>query len=341
VPSTIAVGQGYWVAYTSAKTDTVLGTPATTYTRTIPIGWNMIGSVTTAVPQANIVTNPTGRYISGTLQRWDGTGYVLSTSIAPTGGYWAAFSSACDVTITGTKEVISPSPIRFGATDETPELLWSLDLKVESQGTERTLRFGTAPNATVEFDKSLDKIVPPPPPTGVSDIYFDHEGSSLRRYETDIRESNTKEWTLTLTSNATISWDPSAIPEDRIFTISGTDMSSQGSLTVNGPSTIKILAGDKVPTPKVFAFSGIVPNPFAKETGIKFQLPVRVYTTVTIYSLAGQAVRTLANGNMEPGYYKLSWDGKDNYGTEVGTGVYFCKLEAGEFSAIRKLTLLK
>jgi len=94
-------------------------------------------------------------------------------------------------------------------------------------------------------------------------------------------------------------------------------------------------------TPLQFALRQNYPNPFNPSTTISFDVSAKAHSTLTIYNVNGQAVRTLVNGVLEPRSYVVSWDGTDEHGQAVASGVYFYRLESGSFQDVRKLTLLK
>ena len=83
------------------------------------------------------------------------------------------------------------------------------------------------------------------------------------------------------------------------------------------------------------------PNPFNPTTAIRFALPLATPVRLDIYDILGQRIRTLASGRMEAGYHMLMWNGRDALGRQVGAGVYFYLLQAGEFRQSRKMTLIK
>jgi len=83
------------------------------------------------------------------------------------------------------------------------------------------------------------------------------------------------------------------------------------------------------------------PNPFNPETVIKYQLTSSSPVSLKIYNLRGQEVRTLVNEIKAAGEYEINWDGKDNFGKGVASGVYVYRLQAGEQVAVNKLTLLR
>jgi len=84
------------------------------------------------------------------------------------------------------------------------------------------------------------------------------------------------------------------------------------------------------------------PNPFNPETTISFELSKEAIVTLTIYDMAGQVVRTLIDDQtMTAGHYKGVWDGRNDRGAKVGSGVYFYQLNAGDFTSMKKMILLQ
>lgn len=83
------------------------------------------------------------------------------------------------------------------------------------------------------------------------------------------------------------------------------------------------------------------PNPFTSYTTVSYALPKDAYTKITVYSTSGQKIATLLNQKMEAGSHSIKWDGRDAKGKEVAPGIYFYRMEAGNFKAIRKLTILR
>lgn len=83
------------------------------------------------------------------------------------------------------------------------------------------------------------------------------------------------------------------------------------------------------------------PNPFNPETSIKYSIAQNSKVTIKIFNLAGKEVTTIINKEMPAGAYEVKWDGKDEYGISVPSGVYFVKLNAGTFVQTKKMMLLK
>jgi hypothetical protein len=83
------------------------------------------------------------------------------------------------------------------------------------------------------------------------------------------------------------------------------------------------------------------PNPFNSSTVIRFSLPTTEEVELGVYDLAGQRVALLVSGIREAGTYAVSWDGRDDRGRELASGVYLYRLGAGEREETRKLALLR
>lgn len=98
---------------------------------------------------------------------------------------------------------------------------------------------------------------------------------------------------------------------------------------------------DHTQRPTEFDLRQNYPNPFNPVTTIQYALPKSSGVCIRIYNILGQRVRDLVNERQDPGYKTVFWDGKDDHGNEVSSGVYFYRIEAGDFVKCRKMTLLK
>ncbi|MCB0294487.1 MAG: T9SS type A sorting domain-containing protein, partial [Calditrichaeota bacterium] len=93
--------------------------------------------------------------------------------------------------------------------------------------------------------------------------------------------------------------------------------------------------------PAAFALAQNYPNPFNPTTEIPYALPVNARVEIAVYNILGQKVRTLVNHAQSPGYYTAHWDGRNDAGQLVGSGIYIYRINAGEYRAMRKMILLK
>ncbi|HVP36362.1 MAG TPA: T9SS type A sorting domain-containing protein, partial [Terriglobales bacterium] len=83
------------------------------------------------------------------------------------------------------------------------------------------------------------------------------------------------------------------------------------------------------------------PNPFNPFTTIEYYLPKPAHVSLCIYNILGQKVKTLLDEYQSPGIRRTIWDGKDERGNSVTSGIYFYKLAAPEFSEVKKMLLIK
>jgi len=94
-------------------------------------------------------------------------------------------------------------------------------------------------------------------------------------------------------------------------------------------------------SPNLFLLHQNYPNPFNPETTIQFELPQNTHVRLEIYNLLGQRVTTLLDKHKPAGHHTLKWDGKDQMGNDVASGIYFYKLVAGDFCQIKKMVLTR
>jgi len=116
---------------------------------------------------------------------------------------------------------------------------------------------------------------------------------------------------------------PSAAPEDLFFVDveEGTAVADAGGANLAGPGL------------------GCTPNPFRTSTDIHFAVPEDSPARVTIYSILGRTIRAFSAAG--PGPHCVTWDGRDDAGRPVATGVYLCRLEAPAHSKTIKIVLLR
>jgi flagellar hook assembly protein FlgD len=98
---------------------------------------------------------------------------------------------------------------------------------------------------------------------------------------------------------------------------------------------------EKPVKPLHFALLQNYPNPFNPTTTIDYEIPKQERVTLEIYDVLGQKIKTLVDGVLQPGDYSAMWRGTNDAGIFVATGVYFYRLEAGNYTSVKKMLLLK
>ena len=100
-----------------------------------------------------------------------------------------------------------------------------------------------------------------------------------------------------------------------------------------GPVGINLISSE---IPGEFKLENNYPNPFNPETTIKYQLPKSAFVSIKLYDITGREVSTLVNEQHNAGYYDYSFNA-----SHLASGVYFYRIQAGEFSDIKRMVLVK
>jgi mannosyl-glycoprotein endo-beta-N-acetylglucosaminidase len=125
-----------------------------------------------------------------------------------------------------------------------------------------------------------------------------------------------QDFSRSVADTVSIAWDePVGVPQER---------DDEGS----------VLPGD-------FGLHQNYPNPFNPGTRIRYQIPTACHLTIRIFNVRGQQVATLMDDRLQRGGYTAWWDGCDERGEKLSTGVYFCSLRAGSFEKTIKLLLIR
>ena len=112
------------------------------------------------------------------------------------------------------------------------------------------------------------------------------------------------------------------------------------SITTFTVSTSADVNSEQKSIPTDFALYPNFPNPFNPETTISFDVPEPSQIKITIYNRLGQKVRTLLDGTKAAGHYQINWNGTDDFGNKVSSGVYFYQLETEKYTATRKMIFI-
>ncbi len=96
-----------------------------------------------------------------------------------------------------------------------------------------------------------------------------------------------------------------------------------------------------LPVPQVFTLANLAPNPFSDNLEITFGIPKASHVRVQVYDAQGRVVNELANGQFNAGYHTIRWNGKNMSGRSVGSGIYFVRMQSGDFSAVRRVVLVR
>jgi len=91
----------------------------------------------------------------------------------------------------------------------------------------------------------------------------------------------------------------------------------------------------------VYSLSHNYPNPFNLTTGFELRLKSVQRVSMVVYDILGRECHAVVNEEKQPGVYRVEWNGKNNQGEDVGSGIYFCRFRIGTWIDTRKVILLR
>jgi len=124
----------------------------------------------------------------------------------------------------------------------------------------------------------------------------------------------------------------------------GNEQTVPDDYTVCFPKTsqdVREIEGSDITKPTDFTLSQNYPNPFNPATNFQFTVSKSAHVKIEIFNIVGQKVTTLVDESKKPGVYSADWNGKDANGNSVSSGVYFYRMQAGDFSDMKKMVLIK
>ena len=328
VPSdTLQNGPGYWLKFPSAQDVGISGTLRMLDTIAVTAGWNMIGTISDSVRVATIQQIPP-TIVASQFYGYNG-GYSVDTVLFPSRGYWV--------------KTISPGLLVLSSASSLNKVVLSAAFDIDKAGT-ITLSdlLGSKQTLGVSSEqleqKDLDYYeLPPPPPAGVFDARF-----STNRVLEAVKEGESKTIPIQVSYAQyplTISWEMKdqsltasmmigtrEVPTNGTGSIAVTDSKAQISLKIGGQSTL----------PKEFGLAQNYPNPFNPSTTIKYDLPRESHVSLKLFNVLGQEVATLVSEEQKVGCKSVVWNASN-----FASGVYFYRLQAGDFIAIKKLLMLR
>ncbi|MEK9136109.1 MAG: FlgD immunoglobulin-like domain containing protein, partial [Bacteroidota bacterium] len=187
-----------------------------------------------------------------------------------------------------------------------------------------------------------------PPPATIN------QGTLSSLYHTQLITANGKWLNITSNASGTVNPGDSTFLGFRVSTSAVPGGTTNASLlvssndpvtpTVTTPVTLTVITavterGSGIP--ESYELSQNYPNPFNPTTKIEFALPEESIVRLKVYNILGQEVVTLANEPHPAGYFAAEWDGINNFGAKVSTGVYFYRMEATSTSGDRSFVSLK
>jgi probable HAF family extracellular repeat protein len=200
------------------------------------------------------------------------------------------------------------------------------------------VRDGLEPTALQAGPLVVVGISPATAPVGDDDIMIRYDQGDLNQSSSDV-EASVRIWQFDISARKWVLLGGSVDTSRNEVISEITEAGVYAAFTSTVPTGLKDEPDSGLPGS--FELEQNYPNPFNPSTTISFSLPVRSQVNLGVYNVLGRRVRTLVNGEYAAGRYHIVWDGRDDDGNYVSTGVYFSRYRAGNLMQTRKMLLLK
>ena len=370
VPDSIYTGQAYWFKHiyenpVPFSSDSGTAIPLEPYTIKLKTGWNMVGSPFAFPVEVSADPNEVSAlyFFGDSINRdgWTLTEYAMNP--------WAGYAIYTELDSSSIKLLPFPENPDVSTARKISDPGWSIYLSAESgEYFDKTGIIGRNIHAE-EFRDNMDMPLLPSISKGLL-MALSMEGEKIPKYSSDIRSLDTKNgvWSLSLFSsinNDVVQFSA----QDRGLTsseivVSVLDIQTRKvyndifntPIIINDRLThgyeLKFVIGDKEyvesilqeilsQIPSDFVLGKNYPNPFNPNTKLDYLIPRRSDVSIRVYNMLGQEIIKLLEKEQSYGKYSISWNGLDNYGKQVASGVYFTELKAGKVRRVTKMLLLK
>ena len=335
----------------------------------VDTGWNQIANPFGFSVDWFQVTGPEGSGLMTGPYYYDGTQYRIVTALDPYEGYFV-YNGTGQQTDLSFPPIESVSAVlhmgsRFASNPGPGEFFLQLSASLTGTEYRDTYNYiGFRTGSTSGRDK-LDAPKPPPIGDGLQLNIIDAGVPYLENYKSvagggaswliDLHASGSK-------GKAVLAMSPSGTLPDG-FSLHLLDLVNENAVpvasgswevTLDAPDAhrwFKVIIGTDayasnesqgIPLqPVAYALEQNYPNPFNPSTTIRYSLAKKSDVNLEIYNTLGQRVRTLYSGARSTGEYETIWDGTNDNGGHVASGVYFYRLRTGEYTAVRKLVMIR
>ena len=327
----LELGNGYWLRFSDAGTTDITGFSMNELEVEISADWNIISGITDLVDVYEGIYDPAGILIPGTFYEFDGN-YQNSIVLEAGKGYWVRALENGEI-------IISFSPP-----------LTTKVVVVESENANnltfgnQTLYFGT----DIPDEEVLSYSLPPKPPVGGKDIRFSGDTKLCAMDECVIEVMNDgRPLTFEFDIKDGENWEIIPVIANQVQLDKAIYLTGDKQFALSSEFKQLILRkSTSTQTPTEFALFPAHPNPFNPVTTIQFSVGVEMFgsnvsrptagTSLQVYDITGKLVEILVDEKLSPGNHTVQWDAG-----KFPSGVYFLKMEAGSFSQVEKLMLIK
>jgi hypothetical protein len=325
---------GYWIK--TAGTDSIKYSGSSPSDAVIPLnqGWNLIGGISDTVSVSSL-EDPNGILSVTPVKRFANGSYQDAAEIVPNEGYFIHARESGNIFMeVDTSASATTKTLASQGADYSSDLYDKLHFTVN--GKNQTVFLSSNPLSEEQKEFFL---MPPQAPSELLDVRSKNGYQVIDKDETELKISSPSypikvSLSTSVEENTDTSYRLVAIRKGEEVYI---DFSSDKTALIDKEYDRFILKGinaDELPlTTNLFPN---YPNPFNPSTTIRYQLSLQSDVSLEIYNIIGRRVRTLVNKQQQAGIYSVVLNGSN-----LSSGTYFIKIEAGDFSKIQKMTLIK
>lgn len=332
--------KGLWLKFNGAQIVRQLGAKRTNDTIPVVAGWNLVATIANPVRTNTFIASPPGNHLS-TFYGYSGT-YFIEDTLKPPQGYWVKADSD-GYFVENAPAIVPKIAPRTVSIAEFNTLTIS-----DKEGHSQKLYFGQ------DTERKLlmrDYEMPPGGPEGSSfDVRY-ASGRILEAYPAVVKDGQSFGITVNAQSSPiTVRWNI-VNPEGKHFRLADAvdgkilksrEMVGANEITINASGSIHLnLSVEGGAIPKEFSLSQNYPNPFNPSTKLVVALPQAAHVEAVVYNLLGQRVASLIDENRDAGFHTITWNGTAENGTAASSGVYFVRVSADKFNAVRKILMMK
>lgn len=330
-------GPGYWVKFSPAPTIPYSGGGWDTLDVPVTTNWNIIGSIHVPVDTSTI------RYVGATTRvssyfKYGSTGYTPVGTLEPGFGYWVKFNPGGTIRLPASAIFVPPAGDELATYDK-----FTL---TDASGKQQDLYVRNGERPSEYSDQYWE--MPPVPPEQSFDVRLETDmlvktvgptpdPVDLTFLMTGIEFPATLNWQINPENGITYSFPDSGAGLGKVSGVSRT-----GNLTFTaGSNRIRLKAwvwtsGNRRLLPTVYQLQQNYPNPFNPTTTIKYDLPLDTEVSLRLYDVLGREVKTIVDGLIPAGFHQVTVDGSN-----LASGVYLYRIDAGPYTQVKKLLLIK
>jgi hypothetical protein len=338
--SSLSAGNGYWVRSSSVESIPLEDSGLESISIELNKGWNLIGGLVDAIPVSSI-QDDAGILTSTPVYEYQGGEsagiYVETSHINPTSGHWiyAIDSGSIYMSIRASQSgrndlMMSVESTRNNQVDDPPH-------KINfSKGDIKQVLWST--ESIVDDDEKYRFLLPPLAPDPLLDVRFS-DGLSIMDQTSDYIELTSRNYPIGVLFE-------SSSGGDEMYRLIGYDESGNRDYINLLPGQQQLISREyeSLQLERIRKEDAILetrikpsfPNPFNPTTNIRYELAQSTEVLMDVYDVVGRRVARLVNHQQHPGQYTVQFDGSN-----LASGVYFLRLQAGSFVDIQKLTLIK